>query len=154
MKKFLIIVLAFFCLGTGVSSANDQGFTQEDRERLIRLETTLRLFMEQTNKRFEELRADMNARFEELRADMNARFEQVYTFLWIITGIFTTLTVAVIGFAYWDRRTIIKRAKEETLEEAERLYSVSKLKDLLRALRELAREDEKLARVLKSFGLL
>ncbi len=28
------------------------------------------------------------------------------------------------------------------------------IKDLLRALRELAREDEKLARVLKSFGLL
>ena len=150
MKKFLVMFLIFFCLGTGVVLAEEKSFTQEDRERLIRLETTLRVFMEQTNKHFEELRADMNARFEQV----NHQFEQFYTFLWIITGIFTTLTVAVIGFAYWDRCTIIKRAKEETLEKAERLYSVSKLKELLRALRELARKDEKLARVLKSFGLL
>lgn len=28
-----------------------------------------------------------------------------------------TLVVAVIGFAYWDRRTIIRKAREETIEE-------------------------------------
>ncbi len=32
---------------------------------------------------------------------------------------FTTLTGAVIGFAYWDRRTMIRRAKEEAIEEKE-----------------------------------
>jgi len=31
-------------------------------------------------------------------------FEQLYTFLWVITGIFTALILGVIGFAYWDRR--------------------------------------------------
>ncbi len=32
------------------------------------------------------------------------------------TRIFTTLAANVIGFADWDRRTIIKKAKEETVK--------------------------------------
>ncbi len=81
------------------------GFTQADRERLVRVEAIQTTFMqqmdkrleqvdkrieqvdkrfeqvdkrfEQVDKRFEELRADMNARFEQQRSDINARFEQV-----------------------------------------------------------------------------
>ena len=114
--RIKVLLIFFFllttqCLATARAS---QGFTQEDRERLIRLETTLKVFMEQTNKRFEELREDTNRRFEELREDMNKRFEEVdkrfeqmMNFLWMLTGIFTSLTVGVIGFAYWDRRTIL-----------------------------------------------
>jgi chaperonin cofactor prefoldin len=73
------------------------GFTQSDRERLVRVEAIQTTFMqqmdkrleqmdkrielvdkrfEQVDKRFEELRSDMNARFEQQRTDMNARFEQ------------------------------------------------------------------------------
>jgi predicted PurR-regulated permease PerM len=167
MKKFffsILLILTLFHTGFAKST----GFTQEDRERLIRLEATLQTFMEQTNrrfedmnKRFEELREDMNKRFEqvdkrfeEMRDDMNKRFEQLYTFLWIITGIFTTLTLGVIGFAYWDRRTIIRKAKEESVEEVGRRFSLEQIKKLIEVLRELAREDEKVARVLRQFGLL
>ena len=112
LVRLFLLILPFLllteeCLATVRAS---QGFTQEDRERLIRLETTLKVFMEQTNKRFE----DINKRFEELREDMNKRFEgvdkrfeQMMNFLWMLTGIFTSLTVGVIGFAYWDRRTIL-----------------------------------------------
>ena len=52
------------------------GFTQSDRERLVRVEAIQTTFMQQVDKRFEELRSDMNVRFEQQRADMNARFEQ------------------------------------------------------------------------------
>jgi DNA anti-recombination protein RmuC len=124
--------------------------------------------MEQSDKRFKELREDINKRFEEMGKrfeqidkrfeqvdkrfeQVDKRFEQFMNFLWIITGIFTTLTSVVIGFAYWDRRTIIRKAKEETLESLER---EGKLKNLIEALKELAKEDEKLARVLKQYGLL
>ena len=69
------------------------GFTQSDRERLVRVEAIQTTFMqqvdkrleqvdkrfEQMDKRFEELRSDMNARFEQQRTDMNARFEQQRT---------------------------------------------------------------------------
>ena len=171
------------------------GFTQEDRERIIRLETTLTLFMEATDQRFEqvdqrfiELREDMNnrseqmdKRFVELREDMNKRFEQVdkrfeqmMDTLQLIAGIFTALTLGVIGFAYWDRRTIIRKAKEETLETLEReavpkeeamieravaqavqeIKKDNRLQDLIAALRKLAATDPPLENVLKEFHLL
>jgi nitrate reductase NapE component len=140
----------------GVSSG--QGFEQEDRERLIRLEATLQVFMQQTDKRFAELREDMNKRFEEMRQDTNKRFEQIdkridqlITFLWILAGIFTALVVAVIAFAYWDRRTIIRRAKEEALKEME---EASRWKTILEALREVAIKDSNVAEALKRFNLL
>ena len=40
------------------------------------------------------------------------------------------------------------------MEEVERVYGVSRLGELLKALRELAREDRRLAEVLRNFGLL
>jgi len=136
---FLIWLLLF----ANISFTKEVGFTQEDRERLIKLEATLKIFMEQTDKRFEEL-----------REDMNKRFEQLYTFLWIITGIFTTLTVSVIAFAYWDRRTIIRKTKEETFEEMERELKPEKFKKLLNVLRDKARTDKELEAILKKYGLL
>ena len=132
-----------------------------------------------TNKRFKELRADMNRRFEELRADMNKRFEEMdkrfedidkrfedmdkrfeemnkrfddmFHYLNILAGIFTTLTVFVIGFAYWDRRTIISKAKDETIRELE---NSGKLRDLIFVLREKAKTDSELERILKEHRLL
>ena len=143
LKTFLIGIMLF----AGFTFAGEGGFTQEDRERLIRLEATLKTFMEQVDKRFEQV----DKRFEELRQDMNKRFEQLHTFLWILAGIFTTLTVSIIGFAYWDRRTVIRKAREETIEHLER---EGLLKKLLQALREKAKTDKDLEAVLKKYGLL
>jgi hypothetical protein len=95
----------------------------------------------------------MNKRFEELREDMNKRFEQMMKFMELMLLIFTSLVVAVIGFAYWDRRTIIRKAKEESVEEVGRRFNLEQIKKLIEVLRELAREDEKVARVLRQFGL-
>jgi TolA-binding protein len=111
---------------------------------------------EDMNKRFEDMNKrfeDMNKRFEELREDMNKRFEQMMKFMELMLLIFTSLVVAVIGFAYWDRRTIIRKAKEESVEEVGRRFNLEQIKKLIEALRELAREDEKVARVLRQFGL-
>ena len=76
---------------------------------------------EDINKRFE----DINKRFE----DMNKRFESLQEFLWVLSGIFTSLVAVVIGFAYWDRRTVIRKAKEETLEELERYVKAGKAQE-------------------------
>jgi len=141
--------------------AEDTTFSREDRDRLIRLEVILQEFRDSVDKRFEQVDKrfeqvdkrfeQVDKRFETLRGDMNKRFEQMFNFLWIITGIFTTLTLGVIGFAYWDRRTIIKKAKEETIAEIERQGLTV---NLLNVLRQLAKEDRKLADVLKQFHLL
>ena len=107
------------------------GFTQADRERLVRVEAIQTTFMQQVDKRFEELRSDMNARFEQQRTDMNARFEQQRSdinarfeqvdkrfgqtadMFYALAAIFTTLFAAVFGFAWWDRRSILITARNE-----------------------------------------
>ncbi len=133
--------------------ATEQRFTAIDK----RFEDMNRRFeelREDVNRRFEEMRADVNKRFEEHRETMQEEFRQLYTFLWIITGIFATLTAVVIGFALWDRRTTVRRAREEAVEEVERIYGVSRIRDLISALRDLSQKDQELARVLRHYGLL
>ena len=98
------------------------------------------------NKRFEL----MDKRFEQINNELN-RLTQ------IMVGIFAgqiALVVAVIGFAYWDRRTIIRKTKEETFEEMERELRPEKFKKLLNVLRDKARTDKELEAILKKYGLL
>ena len=68
---------------------------------MVRMETTLQMFMESTNQRFEQV---------------DQRFAEMMSFLQIITGIFTVIMAASIGFAFWDRHTTVSKAKEVTLE--------------------------------------
>jgi uncharacterized protein HemX len=66
--------MTYLCLSALVLPATAaDGFTQADRERMVRVEATLVVFMQQVDKRFEELRTDMNTRFEQV----DKRFEQV-----------------------------------------------------------------------------
>ncbi len=157
MKLKAVATILVFCTVVSLAYAEREGFSEEDRERLIRMETTLKVFMEQIDKRFEQVDKrfeQIDKRFEQIDKrfeQVNQQFEQIMTFLWMLTGIFTTLIVAVIGFAYWDRRTIIRKARDEAIEVIEK---EGRLRDLIAALRQLAREDPKLAEVLRSFRLL
>jgi hypothetical protein len=67
------------------------GFTQADRERLVRVEAIQTTFMQQVDKRFGQT------------ADM----------FYALAAIFTTLFAAVFGFAWWDRRSILITARNE-----------------------------------------
>ena len=148
MKKFIyfFVILSVIFIKIQFSFSRDVSFRQEDRDRLIRLEAKF----EEIDKRFEQIDkrfGQIDKRFEQV----NKRIDDLITFLWIITGIFTAIMVANIGFAYWDRRTIIRKAKEETIAEIER---EGRLKDLINALRELAKTDSALEKVLKQFHLM
>jgi len=121
--RIVAVVLVCALIFTAFCSSASE-FTQEDRDRLIRVETTLQIFMQQVDK----------------------RFDQMMTFLWILAGIFTALVAAVIGFAYWDRRTIIRRAKEEAIEDMKR---EGLLRSILEVLRDIAPDNVKLAEVLR-----
>jgi len=165
--RIVAVVLVCAVIFTAVYSSASE-FTQEDRDRLIRMEATLQVFMQQVDKRFEQVDKrfeqvdkrfeQVDKRFEELREDMNKRFEQVdkrfdqmMTFLWILAGIFTALVAAVIGFAYWDRRTIIRRAKEEAIEEMKREgFSRS----ILEVLKEISPDIPRLEEALRRHNLL
>ncbi|MBI5748407.1 MAG: hypothetical protein HZA00_04715 [Nitrospinae bacterium] len=127
---FIIAIIYFSCFSGEVYGGD--GFTQKDRELLIEL----RVKMTEIDKRFEQV---------------DKRFEQMFNFLWIITGIFTAIMVGNIGFAYWDRRTIIKKAKDETIAEIEK---EGRVRDLINALRELAKNNQEIAKILRQFNLL
>lgn len=138
----------------------DKRFNQIDK-RFEELREDSNIRFNQIDKRFEELREDMNRRFEQVDKrieqvdkrieQVDKRFEQMMQFLWMLTGIFSTLTISVIGFAYWDRRTIISKAKFETLEELEK---TTRLKDFFEALRKYAAKNSDFADILKHYNLL
>ncbi len=90
----------------------------------------------------------MNARFEAVdnqfvgfRSEMNVRFDQLFSFLWAIIGIFTTMMVTVFGFAFWDRKLSLAPMKRENLKT-------------LNALRDFAEHQPKLREILKNAGLM
>lgn len=147
-----------------MAGEDSNSFTQADRELLVRLDERLNQIdkrfeqidkrFEMVDKRIEELREDMNKRFEqsdkrmeELREDMNKRFEQLMNFLWMLSAIFTSLVLAVITFALWDRRTMLKHARDEMEKEG-------RLSDLIRAMRKVAEKNSDVAAALKSVNLL
>ncbi len=178
MRYVLCLLWIIFCLSS-TALAGEVGFTQKDREFLIRLDERLNQIdkrFEQVDKRFEqielrisELREDMNKRFEqvdkrfeELREDMNKRFEQVdqrfesmVQLMMAIIGAFAAIVAVSIGFAIWDRRSMI-RPFEREVEEIKKdiLEDKNRLKKLIEALKQLAAEDHRLATVLRNFALL
>lgn len=75
---------------------------------------------------------------------MNMRFDDIKGLLYVIlAGIF-----ALFGFVLWDRRTALAPAikKNKELEEKEEMIE--------RVLKELAREDAKVAKAMKHAGLM
>jgi len=155
MRKWILhIALLLFCVDLFAQTDRSVPFTLEDRDRILRIEQRLDAMekrFEQVDKRFEDLRADMNARFEQV----DKRFEQQHNTIMMLIGVFTAITAATIGFALWDRRTMI-RPFETKVKEIETNMDALKTsnKNLIESLRELAKTDTKLAEVLKQFNLL
>ncbi len=115
MKKAILGSFLFVIICSAVPALAAEGFTQKDREMLIELKVRMGEIdkrFEQVDKRFSGLREDMNKRFEQV----DKRFEEILTFLAILAGVFGSMVVAVFGFAYWDRRTILTKAREEVRE--------------------------------------
>ncbi len=128
MLRMLAIALLVALIFPSLSYADKEvPFTLEDRDRLIRVEQKI---------------TEMEKRFEK-------RFDSIEKQIDRLSAIFTALVVAVIAFAYWDRRTVIRKAREETIGKIEKEVSIRDLRNLLNALREKAKSDESLAEILR-----
>jgi len=153
----VIISLYFVVLFICVPALAEDGFTQKDRELLIELKVKIGEIdkrFEQVDKRFEQVDKrfeQVDKRIEELRQDMNKRFEDMFNFLYILSGIFTSLVVVVIGLLFWDRRTIIREARREAIEFIEKEGILRRLID---AFKDLSKEDRRIAEVLRKYNLL
>ena len=84
-------------------------------ERLTKLEagqTHLAAAIEANTAAINQLRADIQTQGHQLRQDMNAQFDRLAQLMLGILGAFTALVVLTIGFALWDRRTMIRPFEE------------------------------------------
>lgn len=154
MMGYLVIVGLILAAAPALAA---DGFTQQDRDLLIELsvrveELEKRMFQgfenvdkrfEQVDKRFEQV----DKRFEEVQN----RFGDMFNYFYILTGIFTAIMVANIGFAFWDRRTVIWQARKEAVEFIEREGVTRRI---LQALQTAAQKDEGLAKAMRDFNLL
>ena len=129
------------------------GFTQADRDRIIQTQSELVGLRSEMNARFESV----DKRFEDLRSDVNKRFEQVNTYIGWMIALFAAITASTIGFAIWDRRTMIRPFETKVLQMDAailELKSETKASKIMIALHELAKTDSKLAEILKNNNLL
>uniref|UniRef100_A0A7C4RTE9 Uncharacterized protein n=1 Tax=Desulfatirhabdium butyrativorans TaxID=340467 RepID=A0A7C4RTE9_9BACT len=134
-------------------------------ESVKRLEEGLKTLSETVNRGFQanELRFQameqrfqaMEQRFQGMEQSFNQRIDQVIQLLIGIVATFGAIVAIAIGFAIWDRRSMIRpfETKTRAIEE-EIAKNEDKLHRLLEALRELAKKDAELANVLRSFTLL
>lgn len=135
---FFLMLLA---VAIPASLAKEIPYTLEDRERLIRIETRL----DAMEKRFEQRFEQIEKRFEQI----DKRFDQLVTLFLGIVGAFAGVVAVTIGFAIWDRRTMIRpfEARMRSLEE-------EKVDRLIRSLRDLAQVDKNVADALRRHNLL
>ncbi len=129
MKKILIVItFTFFLLTSFISFAREIPYTQDDRDRLIRVE---------------EGQKAINQRID----DLIKRIESLQNFmLWGFGIIFGGMGL-LIGFVIWDRKTALQPVIRKNRELEEREEKIE------RALKELAKKDPNIAEILKKIGL-
>jgi hypothetical protein len=142
----LAICMALLFFGNrGTLSAQQEnvGFTQADRDRIIRIENILGQHEKQL------------ARIEAILEQDEKRLDQIEHRMEWQFGILISALFILVGFILWDRRTFLKpfQHKVETIEEKWLIEKTTSTK-VITALRELAKTDTKLAEILKNNNLL
>jgi len=122
------------------SQTKEVPFTLDDRDRIIK-----------TEQKIESLRNEMNIRFEAMETKFESQqlqLNDLKTLFYWGFGIIITLIIFMMGYMIWDRRTALNPVREKT-------FSLSNRTDKLEnALIELSKTDNKLAEILRTFGVL
>jgi septal ring factor EnvC (AmiA/AmiB activator) len=116
----------------------------ETNKRIDEVKEELNKRIDDTNKHITEVKEELNKRID----DTNKRIDKLIDIMIGITAVFGGLVVAMMGLVFWDRKTLIEKAVDKAVQQVERRSR------LLLVLREFAKTDERLAAVMRSFGLL
>ena len=118
MKSFIILLFLLSGL-SAIAQNREVAFTQDDRDRLIRLEVKY----EMLEKRFDDMNKRLSELETELKTEIRTQITDIKTFLYWGFGILFSMMLALFGFVLWDRRTALapvinkNRAIEEVLIE-------------------------------------
>lgn len=147
MMKYLIVFLAAFLLFIPQYALCD-GFSQEDRERLIRLETKVEEGQKSLQRQIDGLSAAMQRQMDGLSVGLQRQIDDLRTLLLWGFGILFGGMGLLIGFVIWDRRTALEPVirKNRDIEDKEEKF--------LKVLKEYSNVEPKLAEILRSFNLL
>ena len=161
----LIFVLHLFSTTTYAIKVAPRITDREIVEKLTRLEAGQAALNQrisdinnQLNQRIDDLDKKLSQRIDDLTNTVNNLFVLTIT----LSGIMATMIAGLFGYIIWDRRTMMKPIQEK-VEQLEKDFNReldlhhdhgSLPVRLIKALRELAKTDEKLATVLRSFSLL
>ena len=143
MKKRILVAIALgvvFFKSSPQAWGEEVPYTLEDRDRLIRVEATLKEFKESVDKRIEGIDKRIDS--------VDKRIERLETVMMGGFGLLFTSMVGLVGFVLWDRRTALAPAVRRSRELEEREERIE------RALREIAQKDPRVAEALKHVGLL
>ncbi len=172
MKNFILLLFIVACFSnafmTSLAYAGGDSFTQKDRELLIRLDERLNQMdkrFAQVDKRIDELRQDMDKRFEQVDKrfeqvdkrfeQVDNRFESMQNLMMAIVGAFAAIVAVTIGFAIWDRRTMVRPFEDKVKKiESDIVSDRKRLEALFEILRNYASKHPDLADILKQFSIL
>ena len=113
------------------------------------------------NEKIDAQGAMMQARF----ADLQKSMEQSMGYLWAVMVVMLAGIFGLIGFVVWDRKTALKPLEQRMVRLEQEMHEVHTelqaqhgeeglLRRIVHALRALAAEDERIARVLRQCSLL
>ena len=152
---WLGIVWAWVVIGLSpVVWAVEVPYTLEDRDRLIRVEATLKEFKDAVTQRIESVdkrieSVDKRIESVDKRIDhVDKRMERLETVMMGGFGLLFTSMIGLVGFVLWDRRSALAPAVRGTREIADREERLE------RALKEVAQRDPNVAEALRRVGLL
>ena len=156
---FSFIFLFYFC---SISYSKEVITQRELIEILTKLQEgqkNLEKRLEDTNKRIDDLRADMNKRFEMVERrfeSIDKRFDQMIKLFSGIVASFVVIVAITIGFALWDRRTMIRPFEKEVRSIKEKIKELDeeKIGKINLVLKKASEKDKELAEILRSIGLL
>jgi len=149
MKKIAFILLCIY--GFLTQPVNGQTNSSAKNQQLILNKLSnieARLLVVENNQKM--MLREMDKRFEQV----DKRFGDMMNFIIILVAVFASMTALTIGFALWDRRTMIRPFESKVKEIENRMNSTQTINnDLISALREYAKKDVRFAEVIKGFKI-
>ena len=157
MKHVLGFLFLMLCCQS-ISWAYETAPRISDREiveRLTKVEEGQKAILREIDKRFES----MDKRFETI----DRRFDQLINIMVAVICAFAGIVAVTIGFAIWDRRTMIRpfeikvrmiEGRLDVVESESKNFDQDKLNRLIEAMKKLASGNQEIAEALRSFKLL
>ncbi|MEO1255530.1 MAG: hypothetical protein AAFY41_11720 [Bacteroidota bacterium] len=124
------LFLLIFCFG--FSQSREIPYTQDDRDRMIRLEEKVAGMEQSLNAKIEGIDKSLNAKIDLVEKNINTRMNGIESKLDFISNLLLVLITSMFGFVVllvWDRKTTLKPVRKSQDELIDILRQYAKEKD-------------------------